>query len=97
MKHACFLDVAWNETAFDSPKIAKAIVANAHASGYVRCLKHVAGRENGFCVRFRRAGFCDFLTPTLPGVEVFENCKPRWKASFDEEHRWLGIGCSGWW
>ena len=66
MKHACFLDVAWNETAFDSPKIAKAIVANAHASGYVRCLKHVAGRENGFCVRFRRAGFCDFLTPTLP-------------------------------
>ena len=32
MKHACFLDVAWNETAFYSPKLAKAIVANAQAA-----------------------------------------------------------------
>ena len=29
MKHACFLDVAWNETALYSPKLAKASVANA--------------------------------------------------------------------
>ena len=32
MKHACFLDVAWNEAAFYSPKLAKAIGANAQAA-----------------------------------------------------------------
>lgn len=31
-KHACFLDVAWDETAFYSPKLAKAIVAYAQAT-----------------------------------------------------------------